>query len=539
MAYAEKRGSGTKTCYLARFSDGKGKWPTVKNTNGDAIRYKKKRDAEKAAEDAEAEVRGGRWHDPKAGQVLLGAYANTWYARLDLAPSTMQNYRRHLEEHILPEFEAEALSDIDASAIEAWVRKEREAGYKPSSVKTWRGTLHTLLADAVEDGVLGNNPAQQRRGRGKRAGRKKDRGPEKVFVGDLQALLIAERAALLTGRDDEFVMVVTKFATGMRWGEVLGLEPEYVRSGSLRVEAQLWEDDFGLFHHIPPKDDSYRDVDAPPWLSKLLSEHIARTSPRACSCHGRRYVFRARDTGEAEDNKLKAVDVARHAGVSVGTVSNVLNHPERVSAATRERVEAAVAELGFGAGRGGPVPTQDAAHWRRSGFATWVFGPAASGWYPRKAPQPERPVPLEGEPFPGRPLRGRNSQGRADFCWAPIARGLTPHGLRHSHRTALEEMGIPPVLIDERIGHEDGSVQRRYTHVTPVMRERLVEDLTARWEAALDARFAMCPRSPVSVLDGLLGVRAQKREVGRSEDRPTEFPQKSVSALRSRPPKRA
>ncbi|WP_167203042.1 LacI family DNA-binding transcriptional regulator [Actinomyces respiraculi] len=40
-------------------------------------------------------------------------------------------------------------------------------------------------------------------------------------------------------------------------------------------------------------------------------------------------------------------DVAALAGVSVGTVSHVLNHPERVAGATRERVESAIDELGF------------------------------------------------------------------------------------------------------------------------------------------------------------------------------------------------
>ncbi|MGO1286122.1 MAG: LacI family DNA-binding transcriptional regulator [Brachybacterium sp.] len=40
-------------------------------------------------------------------------------------------------------------------------------------------------------------------------------------------------------------------------------------------------------------------------------------------------------------------DVARHAGVSVGTVSNVLNRPDIVSPDRRERVEAAIAELGY------------------------------------------------------------------------------------------------------------------------------------------------------------------------------------------------
>jgi LacI family transcriptional regulator len=41
------------------------------------------------------------------------------------------------------------------------------------------------------------------------------------------------------------------------------------------------------------------------------------------------------------------VDVARRASVSIGTVSNVLNRPDRVSDATRERVLAAIDELGF------------------------------------------------------------------------------------------------------------------------------------------------------------------------------------------------
>jgi LacI family transcriptional regulator len=40
-------------------------------------------------------------------------------------------------------------------------------------------------------------------------------------------------------------------------------------------------------------------------------------------------------------------EVATHAGVSPGTVSNVLNRPERVAAATRARVEAAIAELDY------------------------------------------------------------------------------------------------------------------------------------------------------------------------------------------------
>lgn len=40
-------------------------------------------------------------------------------------------------------------------------------------------------------------------------------------------------------------------------------------------------------------------------------------------------------------------EVAARAGVAVGTVSNVLNRPDKVAEATRARVQAAIAELGF------------------------------------------------------------------------------------------------------------------------------------------------------------------------------------------------
>ena len=46
-------------------------------------------------------------------------------------------------------------------------------------------------------------------------------------------------------------------------------------------------------------------------------------------------------------NSTGVKDVAARAGVSVGTVSNVLNRPELVAAATRLRVLEAIAELGF------------------------------------------------------------------------------------------------------------------------------------------------------------------------------------------------
>jgi ABC-type phosphonate transport system ATPase subunit len=71
----------------------------------------------------------------------------------------------------------------------------------------------------------------------------------------------------------------------------------------------------------------------------------------------------------------------------------------------------------------------------------------------------------------------------------------------------MEGFRTPPKLMDDRMGHIDGSVQARYTHITREMREELMVNLTTEWEVALDARLAICPTSPVSVLNGLLQER--------------------------------
>jgi hypothetical protein len=71
----------------------------------------------------------------------------------------------------------------------------------------------------------------------------------------------------------------------------------------------------------------------------------------------------------------------------------------------------------------------------------------------------------------------------------------------------MDELGIPAKLMDQRLGHQDGSVQARYSHVTPVMRRRLLDGLTERWEAALQERRELAPGSPVAALDRLLSMR--------------------------------
>src|SRR5947207_133610 len=120
MGYAEKRDD----YWRGRYKLASGKYGTVKDDTGATMRFHTRREAQRAADEAEVKERNGIRRNPAAGRVTFGEYVNAWYARQDLAASTMQNYRRHIEDHLLPAVETHALVAITAVAVRAWDRPE-------------------------------------------------------------------------------------------------------------------------------------------------------------------------------------------------------------------------------------------------------------------------------------------------------------------------------------------------------------------------------------------------------------------------------
>lgn len=82
----------------------------------------------------------------------------------------------------------------------------------------------------------------------------------------------------------------------------------------------------------------------------------------------------SRANAEKTGRRVSRAVVAEHAGVSHGTVSHVLNHPERVRPDTRARVEAAIAELGF--------VRDEAARHLRAGYSTTIGLMLLDAWNP-------------------------------------------------------------------------------------------------------------------------------------------------------------
>jgi hypothetical protein len=201
--------------------------------------------------------------------------------------------------------------------------------------------------------------------------------------------------------------------TGLRWGETVGLQASYIRGPDrrrnhsyIRVEWQMIELN-GKFYLAPPKEGSWRDVDIPPWLFDLLQRLKAQA---------RRCRYRRRDDGASACGSRGAF-------------------------------------LFLGPGDG---------HARRSNYATRVFHPRRRWRLPGGKTPPRLPHrALAGALLTRAVPRHPGADQVAECSWAALVPGLTPHGLRHGHQTAMRRDRVPRVLRRDRLRHGPSGRHRR------------------------------------------------------------------------------
>ncbi len=203
--------------------------------------------------------------------------------------------------------------------------------------------------------------------------------------------------------------------------------------------------------------------------------------------------------------------VAAHAGVSVGTVSNVLNRPDMVSEATRRKVLQAIAELGF-------VRNESGRHLRagQSRTLAYLVLDASNPFFTDVARGIEETARANGIA-----LYMCNSDGdaarEADYLELLVeqrVRGIliTPVDQDTAQLDVVLRQGIPMVLVDRRAGASWCSVgvddieggELAVTHLSEQGHQRIA--------------FVGGPMSTVQVADRLQGARNALQAIGRPAD---------------------
>ena len=204
MSWVEKLPSGR---YRAKYRDGDGRQHSRTFTTRTA--------AKAFLHTTGADMQRGQWVDPRGGQKLFRDWALAWFDARVVRPSTWHADRGRLHNHLLSGFGDEQLKEITPLRVRSWVAglSQRRA---PGTVRHCHALLSQILDDAIAEGLLLTNPCRH-----SRLPRSKTSIAQCLSPEDVQRLVDAV--------DPHYrPLVVVAATTGMRWGELVGLRPEYV-----------------------------------------------------------------------------------------------------------------------------------------------------------------------------------------------------------------------------------------------------------------------------------------------------------------------
>ena len=228
-----------------------------------------KADANAWLSSVETDVARGQFIDPAKGTVTFGAYAREWMQhKANLQPRTRETYESQLWS-ILEKFERVPLGRLDAPTIRKWHAELLRSGRHANTVAKIYRLFRSILATAVEDGLLRSNPCHIKRASNEVIIERPGLTPEDVHK---VANAIEPRF---------FALVWTAALTGLRFGELTGLARRHVNLEARTVEV---ERSLGFVRGKgaqvgPPKTPAaYRVVTIPTSGAAILAAHLEQYS---------------------------------------------------------------------------------------------------------------------------------------------------------------------------------------------------------------------------------------------------------------------
>ena len=151
MASVEKRVRNGRTTFVTRWRDPDGKQRKRS--------FRKKGDADRFAATVEADKLRGQYVDHRAGRVTLADFAEQrWLPSLvHVRPNTLDLYRAHLRNHVLPAFGSRSLASLRRQDCRTFVAA-LAAKLAPATVATVYAVLRMVMQTAVDYGLIAANP---------------------------------------------------------------------------------------------------------------------------------------------------------------------------------------------------------------------------------------------------------------------------------------------------------------------------------------------------------------------------------------------
>jgi integrase len=238
--------------------------------------FSHKKNADAFALTAQLEVRDGT-HVAESDSLTVAEAGENWIETAEavdeppLEPTTLEQYRQHLDLHIVPIIGKVKLAKLNVPVIRDFADKLRAAGRSSTMVKYVIRSLGSLLADAQERGNIVRNPVHemgsrrhQRKNGRERRGNNLEIGVDIPTPEEIKLILQA-----VTGKDRVFLL--TAVFSGLRASEMRGLPWKDInlRKGELKVTQRA-----DRHRKIgPPKTEAaQRTIPLPPPVISALRE---------------------------------------------------------------------------------------------------------------------------------------------------------------------------------------------------------------------------------------------------------------------------
>jgi len=198
----------------------------------------------------------------------FGNYAREWLEKVvpvTLKSSTREDYRAILKNHILPDFESKPITHITRIMVKDFLSDKLQKGLAASTVTHIKNVLSGVFNRAVDDQVIGNNPAQRL---GKLI-KPKSRRLEVQPLTRQELSLLLDTAAKKFPRHYPLILLLAR--TGLRLGEALALQWADIDFNGRFIEVRR---NLSRSRIETPKNGKSRRVDMSRQLTQTLKELI-------------------------------------------------------------------------------------------------------------------------------------------------------------------------------------------------------------------------------------------------------------------------